>query len=125
MKLVEGGKFLVRNALPSVGEGLFAVHDIKKGDFILEYSGERLPSDEAEKTGSRYLFEIDDTWTVNGPVPQNIAGYINHACVPNTEAIIEEDDDGGHIMIYAIEDIASGEELSIDYGEEYFEEYIA
>lgn len=86
----------------------------------MEYTGEKIPTKDADKSGSRYLFEINKKWTIDGPVPLNTAGYINHACDPNTEAEIED----GRIMIYATRDIASGEELTIDYGEEYFNEFI-
>ena len=41
------------------------------------------------------------------------------------EAVIEEGDDGeDHINIYALRSIAKGEELTIDYGQEYFDEFI-
>ncbi len=91
------------------------------GDFVLEYTGERIPTGTAEDAGSRYLFVLDDDWTIDGPVPGNTAGFINHACEPNCEAVIED----GRIMLYAVRDIGSGEELTIDYGPEYFERFIA
>lgn len=121
MKLVEGGRFAVRASFPGVGEGLFAVRTLLPGEFVLEYTGERIPTGSAEDGGSRYLFLIDDEWTIDGPVPSNVAGYINHACVPNCEAALEN----GRVMIYATRSIRSGEELTIDYGEEYFDKFIA
>ena len=111
---------MIKKAMPGVGQGLFAVYDIPVGEFILEYTGEKLPTPTADQTGSRYLFVVDDEWTVDGSVPNNVAGYINHACYPNVEAAIED----GRIMMYALRDIQSGEEITIDYGEEYFTEYI-
>jgi len=120
MKKTPDGRFAIRESAPGVGMGLFALQLVRKGEFVLEYTGEKLPTKTADETGSRYLFVIDDEWTIDGSVPGNTAGYINHACKPNTEAVIE----GGEINIYAIRDIAPGEELTIDYGEEYFDEYI-
>jgi hypothetical protein len=108
-----------------MGKGLFALADIKKGDFILEYTGERIPTKVADDMKSKYLFEIDKKWTVKGPPSINLAGYINHCCAPNTEAEIEAGADGEeHINIYAVRDIAAREEITIDYGEEYFDEFI-
>jgi len=120
MKLTEDNRFAIKKSLPGIGEGLFAITPIKKGEFILEYTGLRIPTKEANRSPSRYLFEIDDDWTIEGSVPGNTAGFINHACKPNTEAEVKD----GHIMIYAMRNIASGEELTIDYGEEYFKEFI-
>lgn len=120
MQITEDSRFMIKKTLPGVGQGLFAVYDIPAGAFILEYTGEKLSTGTAEQTGSRYLFVVDDEWTVDGSVPGNVAGYINHACEPNTEATIED----GRIMIYATRDIESGEEITIDYGDEYFTEYI-
>ena len=121
MQLTTDSRFMIKKSMPEVGDGLFAVRPIKEGEFILEYTGEKIPTATADESGSRYLFVVDDDWTVDGQVPANTAGYINHGCDPNTEAIIEDD----RINIYATRDIESGEELTIDYGEEYFDEYIA
>jgi SET domain-containing protein len=112
--------FEVKESLPGVGQGLFARTPLAKDSFILEYIGKHIPSADADVSKSRFLFEIDDQWTIEGDVPENTARYINHACDPNTEAEIED----GKINIYAIRDIAPGEELTIDYGEEYFDEFI-
>lgn len=120
MQLTADSRFAIRPTMPGVGEGLFAVYPIAQGEFILEYTGERIPTGTAEDAGSRYLFVLDDEWTIDGPVPQNTAGFINHACEPNTEASIED----GRIMLYAARDIRSGEELTIDYGPEYFKRFI-
>ena len=120
MKLTADSRFAIKKSLPGVGKGLFAVESIKKGERILEYTGEKIPTKEANESDSRYLFEVDKNWTVDGPVPANLAGYVNHSCEPNTEAQIED----GRIFYYATCDIKSGEELTIDYGEEYFKEFI-
>lgn len=101
--------------------GLFARRHIKKGAFVIEYTGERIPTKVADESGGRYLFEVDSDWTVDGEAEINTARYINHSCKPNVEAEIDEND---RIMIYAIRDIKPGDELTIDYGEEYFDEFI-
>lgn len=103
-----------------VGKGLFAKSDIKKGTFIIEYTGIPLPTKEADEHPGRYLFEVDEKLTINGEPEWNTARYINHSCDPNVEAEIED----GHINIYAIKPIRAGEELYIDYGDEYFDEFI-
>lgn len=113
-------RFEIRDCGPAVGDGLFARTAIKKGDFVLEYTGAKIPTKIADDSPSRYLFEIDEDWTLDGPVPGNTAGYINHSCEPNVEAEIED----GRINIYATRDIAAGEELGIDYGDEYYDEFI-
>jgi SET domain-containing protein len=69
---------------------------------------------------TRYLFEIDKHWTIDGSSHDNTARYINHSCKPNCEARIEE----GKVMIYALYAIPEGEEITIDYGDEYFDEFI-
>jgi SET domain-containing protein len=121
----ENLRFEVKEGRPGTGLGLFAREDIRKRAFILEYTGKKIPTKVADEMSSRYLFEIDDKWTIEGPVPGNLAGYINHSCDPNTEAEIEEGTDGeDHINIYALRRIKTGEELTIDYGQEYFDEFL-
>lgn len=119
-KSILQARFAVRKVNPDVGQGLFATDWIKKGDFILEYAGKKIPTKRADAMKSRYLFEIDRKWTIDGTTRANLARYINHSCAPNCEAEIKK----GKILVYAVRDIAKGEELTIDYGEEYFDEFI-
>lgn len=118
---MNSGRFEIREAAPGVGRGLFALSPIKKGDFILEYTGHKIPTKVAdEMETSRFLFEIDKEWTIDGDAPNNTARYINHSCDPNAEAEIHD----GLILISAVRDIRPGEEITIDYGEEYYDEFI-
>jgi SET domain-containing protein len=104
----------------SAGLGLFAGQDIKKGTKIIEYIGEKITADEANKRGGKYLFEINSRWTIDGTSRKNTARYINHACDPNCEAEIKN----GKIFIFAKKNIPVGTELTYDYGEEYTDEHI-
>ena len=106
------------------GLGLFAGEDIKKGELIIEYIGNILNKEEAEKINTnQYLFEVNRNKTIDGSVRWNIARYCNHACeeAGNAESEIKK----GRVFIKAIKNIASGEEIVYDYGEEFVNEYIA
>lgn len=105
---------------PGLGYGLFASRDIQKGSLIVEYKGKRIPTTYADTLKTRYLFEIDNEWTIDGSSRDNVARYINHSCEPNAEAEIHD----GRVYILAMRDIPSGEEIGIDYGDEYFDEFI-
>jgi SET domain-containing protein len=113
------GRFVVRQS-PGKGSGLFALCPFKKGRLIAEYTGVRIPTPYADTLDNRYLFELDRVWTIDGSPESNVARWINHACLPNCEGVIRK----GRIFIYAARDIRAGEELTIDYGEEYFDEFI-
>lgn len=113
-------RFEVRDGRPGTGLGLYARVPFKTDDFVLEYVGTKIPTAEADESDSAYLFELDADWTIDGPVPANLAGYINHDCHPNTETDVID----GKIIFEAIKDIAPGDELTVDYGEEYFDEFI-
>lgn len=107
--------------MPDSGNGLFAIEPIPKGEFIAEYTGVRIPTKEADLHKGRYLFEIEGTnWTIDGEPSRSAAKYINHACEPNAEADVEDE----HINIYAARNIDAGEEITIDYGKEYYDEFI-
>jgi SET domain-containing protein len=108
----------------TTGLGLFATVPIWRGAFIVEYSGPRIPTREAharEKTaGARYMFEINSRWTVDGSVRSNIGRYANHSCRPNAESALRR----GKVILRALRAIEPGEEITYDYGEEYFELFI-
>jgi SET domain-containing protein len=102
------------------GLGLFAGSPFEKDDLIIEYVGEMISNEEADRRGGRYLFEISSKKTIDGKSRQNTARYLNHSCRPNTEPEI----DGEQLFIYALREIQEGEELTFDYGKEYFDEFI-
>jgi len=58
---------------------------------------------------------------IDGNIPSNTARFINHSCAPNCEIDIRR----RRIYIVARRAIKPGEELSYDYGEEYFEMHLA
>ncbi len=102
------------------GLGLKAKRPFKKGEFIIEYVGIKKTNKEVEDDTTRYLFEINNRFTVDGSPRWNTARYINHSCRPNAEVDIKK----GKIIISAIKPIAVGEEITYDYGKEYFDEFI-
>ncbi len=102
----------------SSGLGLFAAKPFKKGELIIEYTGERITEDEANRRGGKYLFELNDKWTIDGKERENLARYINHSCLPN--AYPELTDDETQVFIYAKRAIKPGEEITYHYGKDYF-----
>jgi uncharacterized protein len=115
-------KFEIRDIGGAKGKGLFAMKDFEFGEYLLDYTGKKITTKLADTLTTKYLFEIDSEWTIDGEEESNTARYINHSCDPNVEAEVDEEE--ARIMIHAARDIEAGEELLIDYGDEYFDEFI-
>jgi uncharacterized protein len=102
------------------GLGLFARVPIRKGQFIVGYSGRRIRTETADDLDTRYLFEINTRWTIDGATRRNTARYINHSCRPNAEVYFVK-----HVIkIRAIKNIKAGDEITYHYGRNYFEAFI-
>jgi len=92
---------------------------IKKGSRIIEYLGERISHDEADRRyeekgeddGHTFLFIASNRTVIDAGVNGNEARFINHSCNPNCETVIER----GRVFIEAVRDIKPGEELGYDY----------
>jgi SET domain-containing protein len=95
------------------GAGVYTTAPLAQGTRVLEYTGPRLTTHEAEGlyAGSEvtYLFGMDDGKTVIDGF--GMAAFVNHSCSPNCET--DEMDD--RVWIVASRDIAAGEELTYDY----------
>src|SRR5476649_1050207 len=106
------------------GLGLFATCKIKKGTKILRYFGPLLDSKKKKDDAieNKYLFELNNRWTIDGSVRKNIARYINHACKPNAESDVKPRK--RKVVIRAIKNIEPGEEINYDYGTDYFKAYL-
>lgn len=104
----------------TAGLGIFSAERIPKRRFIIEYWGDLVSEDEANRIGGKYLFELGNGKTINGATRNNIARYINHSCRPNCEIEVV----GNKVFVFSKKVINPGDELTYDYGKEYFNEFI-
>ena len=102
------------------GRGVFATRAIRKGKKLIEYTGERITWEEAERRYPvdpipyhTFLFEIGDGSECLDAVKERTAAkWLNHSCKPNCEA---EEDEDERVFIRARRNIEPGEELVYDY----------
>jgi hypothetical protein len=106
------------------GLGLFATKRIKKGTKIIRYFGPLLDCKKKKDDAieNKYLFELNNRWTIDGSVRENVARYINHACKPNAESDVRPRK--RKVFIRAIKNIEPDEEINYDYGTDYFKAYL-
>jgi len=113
------------------GWGVKTMEKIKRNSFVLEYIGEIITSEEAERRGKiydaegmTYLFDLDyndqdNPYTVDATEYGNVAHFINHSCDPNLGMyavfINNLDPSFPRIAFFAKRDIKRGEELTFDY----------
>ena len=119
------------------GSGLFALSNIKKGDQVIQYIGDKVTKKEGDrradiqlkkaeknkKNGMVYVFELNKKYDIDGGVLRNYARFINHSCNPNCEVEITDN----QIWIYAIKNIKKDAELTYNYGYPFdsdFEDHI-
>jgi uncharacterized protein len=98
------------------GEGCFTKVHLPRGVIIAQYTGERISQKQAKLRvrsgrGRRRISDIDARWCIDGSRGGNGTQYINHSCEPNCEVIVEHE----CILIYALRDIALGEEITAGY----------
>ena len=94
---------------PIHGRGLFARHDISAGTWIGNYDGPV-----TKENGLHVLWveagdDPEEEWI--GYDGTNELRFMNHAAEPNGEMY--------GLDLYASRDIRAGEEITIDYGEEF------
>jgi SET domain-containing protein len=94
--------------------GCFTLQRIPKGRKIVEYTGERIRHDDADKLYEElpytYLFGTSEGDIVIDGF--GMAMYVNHSCKPNCET---EEEVNGSVWIVSSRNIAAGEELTYDY----------
>ncbi|OGH62102.1 MAG: hypothetical protein A2848_01340 [Candidatus Magasanikbacteria bacterium RIFCSPHIGHO2_01_FULL_50_8] len=113
-------QFKLRTRKSAAGIGLYAEEAIPKNRFVIEYWGKLVSDARAEKILGKYLFDLENGKHIAGGTRKNIARYINHSCRPNCESRTV----GNRVYIFSIKKIKAGDELTYDYGEEYFDGFI-
>jgi len=102
------------------GLGLFATETIKRGTRIIRYIGKKMTNAEADKLDTKYVFELNSRYSIDGQTRRNIARYINHSCKPNSTIDISR----GRIFIKSIRRIEPGHEITYNYGPGYWDAFI-
>ena len=118
LRQVDPPQIEVRSS-PLHGLGVFAAQRIRKGMRIIEYLGERVSHAEADRRyedkdandAHTFLFIVDARTVIDAGVAGNEARFVNHACEPNCESVIED----RRVFIEAVRTIEPGEELTYDY----------
>jgi len=120
MQRRDRAKIEVRPTPMKHGYGLFAAEDIKKNQFILEFTGEvinKRTMEERSNNGSKqlYLHNIGPNVYLDATNKGSIARFTNHSCEPNAKHdrwIVK-----GKLCIgvFADKDIKKGEEFGFDY----------
>lgn len=111
---------------PVHGNGVFARKEIAAGTLVCEYKGEIIGAAEMEKRDAArressplapiFFFQIDEENFIDATncIAGNAARFINHSCEENCEA--RWNAVAKRMEIFAIVNIAAGEELFLDYG---------
>jgi uncharacterized protein len=102
--------------IPGKGRGVIATRSIRRGKLVEASPVIRMTKrDRLERSNvlSHYPFEWIDPPYVQA-FPLGFAGLLNHSDTPNCK--IETDIPGEVLCIYAIKDIAAGDELCWNYG---------
>ncbi|XP_054740217.1 histone-lysine N-methyltransferase Su(var)3-9 isoform X1 [Anastrepha obliqua] len=114
------------------GWGVRTEKALRKGEYVCEYVGEIITSDEANERGQTYdaigrtyLFDLDyntsgeSVYTIDAALYGNISHFINHSCNPNLAVfpfwINNLDINMPRLAFFSLRPIKAGEELTFDY----------
>ncbi|KAL6518311.1 hypothetical protein OROMI_034012 [Orobanche minor] len=111
------------------GWGLRADQEMKAGQFIIEYCGEVISSEEAKERSQTYeaeglkdayIISLNANHFIDATKKGSLARFINHSCQPNCETrkwtVLGET----RVGIFAKEDISVGSELAYNYNFEWY-----
>lgn len=103
------------------GRGAFAAEAMPARRKIGEIRGESISVREARrraKTMERIMIvEVSDTRAIDASLSVDSLRFTNHSCQPNAVLRIRQ----GRVELYAMRDIAVGEEITVNYGETHHE----
>ncbi|XP_065068575.1 histone-lysine N-methyltransferase EHMT1-like isoform X2 [Rhopilema esculentum] len=116
----------------NMGWGLRTIGPILKGSFVLNYVGEVISDDEADRRGDdSYLFDLDmknsndEDNCLDANFYGNCGRFINHSCESNLVPVRvfthHRDWRFPGIAFFASRDIEAYEGLSFDYGDKFWE----
>ncbi len=124
--------YVKKSQIPKSGKGLYTTHDIKKGERVCEYEGEKLTwkeclaRNEAQKGKGAYYFYVNSKNCVDAQYTLSaMARYANDAAgfgrVQGLRNNSKYEVIKGVPYIVATRNIKAGSEIFVAYGKEYWE----
>ncbi|CAG0913148.1 unnamed protein product [Notodromas monacha] len=109
------------------GWGLRSIEDVKQRQFVCQYAGEWITRTEAVRRNDMSYtleFHVEDALLLDAKYSGNVGRFINHSCKPNLALIRVMKDKREHrfprACLFALRDISAGEELTLNYGEQFW-----
>lgn len=93
------------------GRGIFATDAIARGETVAAFGGMVCDGEAFHRLSEHrriHAIQIDEDLYMVGPDAPDPADYANHSCEPNAGIL-------GNVLLVAMTDIASGEEICFDY----------
>lgn len=110
---------------PIDGLGAFATEPIPPRRKIGEIRGESISVADARIRATRHerimIVEVSQRRAIDFTRSADPMRYTNHSCAPNARLCIRQ----GRVEFYALRPIASGEEITVDYGPTHHEGRLA
>lgn len=126
--------YLKKSKIPKAGKGLFTDQTFKRGDIVIEYEGEIITWAECERRAAKgfegYAFYITKTRCIDAYfTPEALGRYANDAkgitrvegLRNNAEYEIKTRNGEKRVFIVATRTIRSGDEILVDYGDDYWQ----
>lgn len=108
--------FLEAIDLPSKGRSVIAKKPFHKNDIVLFFLGHKVHV--SELNDLTHALQIAQHFFLSPS--GHIDDFVNHSCNPNTGI---RNDDSGNVVLFALRDIALGEEITFDYATTQSEGY--
>lgn len=132
---------LIKFMNKAVGYGLFAGADINEGTFVCEYSGEKSKNIENKESLYNCLFKsIDSSFFIDAEKKGGVGRFIQHAPASLEDYIFVDESDekklatanvaysyntsSSYPEFYAIKNIRKGELIALNYGDEYWYNFV-
>uniref|UniRef100_A0A8C1ETC7 Histone-lysine N-methyltransferase NSD3 n=1 Tax=Cyprinus carpio carpio TaxID=630221 RepID=A0A8C1ETC7_CYPCA len=106
------------------GWGLKTKQDLKKGDFVMEYVGELIDSEECKQrirhanenhVTNFYMLTLTKDRVIDAGPKGNLSRFMNHSCSPNCETQKWTINGDVRIGLFTLCDIAADTELTFNY----------
>ncbi|MCK4935029.1 MAG: SET domain-containing protein-lysine N-methyltransferase [Simkaniaceae bacterium] len=110
---------------PYIGYGVFAMHDIKELTYMGEYTGIVRKRNRKKDLCNNYIFRYvtgprDTPFVVDAKSHGNFTRFMNHSDMPNLTSRWIIADGITHIILFANRFIKKGEQLTYNYGPNYW-----